>query len=188
MPKPISILSTQYRIPMKKLRMMVIAGDLIVADEEITEIDKIIFTLKKANPLSTRQLCHLLRHPGDMKKLGSYALAAEMQIDNLGHVKAEMLKAERKPHNMIVNASSDIAGAADILAEWLSSVIPQHGCNYAYLAVRACVNVEENFYELSLNHISKAIRRARAAPALEGMSEVIGNGTKFFQRKKSFDL
>lgn len=186
MPKTAHQISDQYRIPLKKIRMMVLAGDLFVAAESFSDFDKLVFALKKANPLSTRQLCHLLRTPGDLKKLGKYRDYAELQLESLGNVKADMLRSETKPHNLIVNCAIGDAPSIDRFAEWLSSVIPERGCNYTFLAVRACVNVEENFYEIALNHISKAIRRARGAPALDGMSAVEGNGTKFFKRK--FDL
>lgn len=186
----IAELSQAHKIPVRHLRKL---ADLRLLNCEIEKpkpLDEILATLKKGNPLSAFQLLSLIREPGRLNGLPlEYSDAAKIQIRLLGDIERDAFNPERGAHNIITEASAGDPVALREFGEWLASVIPEDGCGYSYLAVRALASVDARFLELVKSRVSKAVLKARSHPALAGMSETENRKTRFFRRAvENFDL
>ena len=187
MPKTIYDIADEYKISVRKARLMLKNGDLnIDSDTKRSEIRQIAHYLKKARPLTVSNILTLLRHPEKIDALGAQAKAAKKYLASLGNVERESLSASQAA-NMIYGASISDEIFLPKFAQWLASVIPASGCGYHYLAVRAILNVPENRFSETYRALPRAILHARRTQFLSGMSEK-ADIVRFFRPEINFDL
>jgi hypothetical protein len=184
--KTIYQISKEYKIPLKKVKEMFEAGCLNALTAS-NPFEDIVISLRKANQLSSYHRTLLLRNPTWLKLMGEDLVwFAKNNLKPLGDAIGESLPLDAIPHALIDGAATNDENRISQFARWIASVIPEKGCDYHYVAVRALLNVPEHLLEFTAQRVSRAIAKARQDPALEGMSATENRVTQFFQ--KQFDL
>lgn len=188
MPKTVHEIADEYKISVRKVRLMLKNGDLnIESDTKRSEVKQIAHYLKKARPLSVANIISLLRQPEKIDALGLQAKAARKYLASLGDIAGESLSGSQAA-NMIYGAAISDEIFLPKFAQWLASVIPANGCGYHYLAARAIYNAPENRFAETYRSLPRAILHARRTAYLAGMSEKAGATVRFFRPEIIFDL
>lgn len=187
--KSIYELSEELRIPLRKLQKLHSLGHLAkVSFPERDTATKVIAQMKKGNPLTVEQIRALiLNRNGELAAIPKeWAKPIGRMIVQLGDM-SNSLQPDDFPHNLIFDAANKDADGLARFSAWIASIIPEGGCSYQYVGVRAALNISDVQFPVVYPVLAKAIRNARKHENLAGMSSIINRAT-VFHREKSFDL
>lgn len=151
------------------------------------EIDKICYRLKKDQQLTVENLVHLAKGMIDFSKLDPYSAKAKKQVKALGDIGATAFP--EADIWLIANASLKKDEAVKSFAEWIAKTIPDGGCGYHYIAVRALWNCPDTQFKFNYARIARAIVAARKSEILIGRATNTANHMTFSAKKcLTFDL
>lgn len=179
--------SNMHKIPVRHLKRLKSLEVLSIQFAPSKFSDAISQNLSKGNALSSLQLVRLIRDPSEFKKLSkAHQKIARAQIAMLGDVEGEALNLD-DIETVITQAALGDADALQAIAQWLIGVIPEKGCDYTYIAVRALIWPLAEFLDDLPVRFSKVVQKAKRQGYLDGYFSDAERKT-IFHRKKGFDL
>lgn len=179
-------LALRFKVAAITLKKIHKAGHLVnvtIEDERITQMRRY---LSAKRPLSVAMLLQLLREPALITDLGVYERQGRAILLGIGDPRLGALKTNPWLHIMGASMSED--RSLGVLLDWLQATIPQAGCNYHWIAVRAMWEVPQEKFKAVYARLPRALLNARAHPRLAGWSDADDGVTQFYRPILEFDL
>lgn len=179
----------KYEISLKKARRQMKDGVLRLDETIDPKAVEIYDWLSRGQNLTAAHLCTLIDSPGILLDLGRYAPRAELQIDTLGNVKAEI--APKEVAIYITDAAHGDAEAAKILVEWIKQILPAKPVSHHYIAVRLLLGLAPNVRQYDVPRMPRALLNCRKLEDFAAWWTVESHGTRnvtIYQRPTKKEL
>lgn len=152
-------MAEKYAISVRKLRRLEKDGHLRVDSTETAIVSEMRSYLNKGNPLPAKHLLALFETPAIRLELGKQSPKADKELTALGDAKSQAA-----PYSLVAEipgAAEDSDESREFLMQWLARVLPEHGVNHSWVAVRLLLNCPENMRSQISPLIPKALLNIR---------------------------
>lgn len=140
-------------------------------DDKLDDVKRMKTYINHGQGLSVQQLVDLIEKPDLLRALGVKAAAARAEIRALGDVRSPELPLYIPAY--VAGASRGDPEAAEQLATWVKSVMPEHNTTFQYFGVRIVLGTPDQSRADVQRRLHRAFLAVQKLKSFEGWFHVV---------------